>query len=459
MSNFSGLNIGLSSLYAQQRGLQVTGHNIANANTDGYSRQRVDLSANHGPVSPAVHSRWSGAGNGVTVDGTDRVRDEFLEGRALVEHGRDAALRAVNGVLREVETTFAEPGDIGLQSQMSDFFNGWDDVANNPDDLAARTQLLERAETLATGLNRAAAGLTGLRDVSVQQLDALTEEVNATATRVAELNQAVSVATRSGLSPNDLADQRDRLVSQLADLVGATRQVDQDGMVTVLVAGRPLVSGPDTLELELSGTDPAQLTWVADGVTASIVGGQVGGLLSSVNEILPRHAARLDEIAAALADTVNTVHVDGVDQAGNAGQPLFVSASGPLSATSIRVGLSDPTQLAAAETGSPAGSRNGANAMRLAELAGATGSSDTLYRAYIVDLGVEVQTSRRRVDIQAQMTAQVDAAREAVSGVNLDEEMTNMITFQRAYEAAARFVTSVDQMLDTLINRTGLVGR
>jgi len=211
VSNFSGLNIGLSSLYAQQRGLQVTGHNIANANTDGYSRQRVDLSANHGPVSPAVHSRWSGAGNGVTVDGTDRVRDEFLEGRALVEHGRDAALRAVNGVLREVETTFAEPGDIGLQSQMSDFFNGWDDVANNPDDLAARTQLLERAETLATGLNRAAAGLTGLRDVSVQQLDALTEEVNATATRVAELNQAVSVATRSGLSPNDLADQRDRL--------------------------------------------------------------------------------------------------------------------------------------------------------------------------------------------------------------------------------------------------------
>ena len=143
-----GINIGMTALQAQRQGLDTTGQNIANANTEGYSRQRVRLSALGSPTRPAFFSQFVSAGSGVKVDAIDRASDRFLQVRSLQEHALDSSLQQTKSILNRVELAFDEPSDEGLQNQLADFWSAWDDVANTPDDLATRTQLLEKARTV-----------------------------------------------------------------------------------------------------------------------------------------------------------------------------------------------------------------------------------------------------------------------------------------------------------------------
>ena len=456
MSTFSGLNIGLSSLYAQRRGLELTGHNIANSNTEGYSRQRVSLEGDPGPLSPAIHSVYDGTGNGVTVSGVQRIRDVFLESRSLRERGTEAELRGGQVMLSRVEGILAEPGDSGIQSQLSDFWAGWDDVANRPTDLAARSQLVERAKTLASGLNTAVDRLDAQRGASQEQLTATVADINGTAAAVAGYNKAIMSASRAGLSTNDLSDQRDLLVQRLGSLAGVTVRAGEAGSVDVLLDGRALVTGRTAETLVAQQTagpvGASSVRWSSDGAVAP-VGGDAGGLLQGINSVLPRYREGLLAIGKQLDTDVNAQHAAGFDQAGAPGGDFFaLDASGRL-----RVAVTDPGKVAASST--PGGDAGGGNALKIAGFDGAADGPDASYRKLVVQLGVDAQAANRRVDIQANILAQLDAAREADSGVNIDEEMTSMLAFQRAYEGAARFVSAVDQMLDTLINRTGLVGR
>jgi flagellar hook-associated protein 1 FlgK len=477
VSTFSGLSVGLSSLYAQRRGLELTGHNIANANTEGYTRQRLRLEADGGPLVPAIHSRWNGAGNGVTTADVQRLRDVFLEARSVQERGADAGLRGGQVLLSRVEAVLAEPGDSGIQSQLADFWSGWDDVANQPDSLAARSQLLERSQTLAAGLNGASDRLEKQWSASREQLGATVQDINATAASVAEYNRAIMSATKSGLSPNDLSDQRDLMVQRLGELAGVTLRPGESGSVDVYLGGTALVRGDTAERLAVTGVDsmpkpqidpPAAtasplvgLAWERDGYPVS-AGGSAGGLVQGVNDVLPRYRDHLSGLSGSLLAQVNGVHVQGFDQSGDPGGAFFVATGDGR----LALAFTDPAKVAASDsnvtdpdTGATSGNRGGGNAARLAEMSTANGGPDELYRQVVVGLGVEAQTANRRVDIQNDILSQIDAAREAEAGVNLDEEMTSMLAYQRAYEGAARFVSAVDQMLDTLINRTGIVGR
>ena len=467
MSTFSGLNIGLSSLYAQRRGLELTGHNIANANTEGYSRQRVRLQGEGGPVTPAMHSVYDGAGNGVTVVDTQRLRDGFLEARSVLERGTDGALRARQAAYARLEGVLQEPSASGLQSQLDDFWSGWDDVANSPADLAARSQLLERAGTLATGLNGAAERLERQWSGSREQLVATIAEVNATAVAVADFNKAIGSAVQAGRSANDLMDRRDLLIQQLAEKVGVTTRSGAHGTTDVALGGFELVSGRTSQRLEVAGgtslvavapAPPATAApvTVTGGGSPLPVGGTAGGLLSELGDVLPPFHAELAQVARVLRDRVNDQHAAGFDQTGAAGAAFF-SIDGTTGRLIVQV--SAPAQVAAsAANGTGTGDRGGANAVAMAELSTGTGGPNEVYRKLIIRLGVQAQSANRQVDIQANILAQVDAGREAEAGVNLDEEMSSMLAYQRAYEGAARFVSAIDQALDTLINRTGRVG-
>lgn len=564
MSNFSALHTALSSLYAQRRGLELAGHNIANANTEGYSRQRIDMVNVGPPLSPAFWSRWNGDGRGVEVQDVVRYRDQFLEIRAALEHGAKGHLEQARQVLDRLEQLFAEPGDVGLARQFVDFWAGWDDVANNPADPAARTQLLERARTLATGFNEAAAAITQLRSDTISELEALVADVNATAATVAQLNKTIKNAEIAGLSSNDLQDRRDVLANKLAGMIGATIRPGEWGQVNLYVGGTPLVSEDRAEALQLdAGSLPVVIRWVKDGFAASVSSGTAGGKLEAVNSTLPSYLADLDTIAARLRDDVNALHgaitgsipaaardqsaagnlefqlalngggyatvtvagadwsgaggaaalqaalqaaVDGAIGAGAATVTVSGAPGAPLSVAITPTGTNSLTvranganagfatllgttavgsdgvggravftgtgaatlALSSGVDGNPAavaagvaggGPLDGSRALDLAELATATTGADALYRSFIVALGVDAQTTDRRLDIQTEATSRVDEARNAVSGVNIDEEMVNMIQFQRAYEAAARYMTTIDQLLDTLVNRTGVVGR
>ncbi len=455
MSSFSGLNVGLSSLFAQRRGLELTGHNVANANTEGYSRQRVQLQGAGGPTTPALHSRWTGAGNGVTIAGDERLRDAFLEGQSLRERGKDTQLRTQQTTLSRLEGVFGEPSDSGLASQLSDFWSGFDAVAKNPTDRAARSQLLERAATLANGLNDTLSRMDGQVSGSLEKLGVVVSDVNATAETVASLNRAIVSGTRAERNVNDLKDQRDVLVQRLASLTGATVEQGDAGSVDVVLDGRPLVSGRTANALEVGSGAAPSVVWSDDGAEAA-TGGEAGGLLHSLNTVVPRYREGLAQVATRLADVVNAQHSAGYDRSGaHPTTDFFVKQPDGR----LVVGISDPDRVAASSTGTAGGDAGGGNALVLARQGSLDGGPDQAYRALVVTLGVEAQTANRSVDIQAAILGQVDAARESDAGVNLDEEMTNMLAYQRAYEGAARFLTSVDQMLDTLINRTGLVGR
>lgn len=458
-SSFGGINTALTSLYAQRRALDITGQNIANANTEGYTRQRVQMQSQVGSISAAMYAKTDGLGTGVAVSDVQRVRDQYLENRGRTEHANSAYLSSQSAAYAEIEDVFAEPGSTALQAQLHDMWDSWGDVANNPQLPAARSALIQQSSTVADGLNYAHAALTDQWGQNRKELSVYANEVNTAAQSIAQLNESIVQAKATGLTVNELEDQRDLQVLNLSKLTGATATVRPNGAMDVFVGNSTLVSEFTTRKLEVTGAarlddqaaDPVTVRWT-DTKTAAGAGGTMGAMADTLTTIIPDLAKSLDAVAKALADTVNSAHSAGYSKDGSTGLDFFTGTT----AGTIKVAITDPDKVATAST---PGTTDGSVADKLAASVSAANGPDLKYQSMIGALGVAAQGSSRRNDIQATVTEQVDADREAQSGVNLDEEMTNLLTYQRGYEAASRVLTTIDSMLDQLINRTGLVGR
>ncbi len=473
MSTFSGLNTALTSLYAQRRGLDITGQNIANANTEGYSRQRVELQSVGAPAVPAMWSTYGGSAGGVTVSGVQRLRDNFLEARASTEQAKLSNLAGGQETLAGIERVFQEPGKTGLQSQLSDMWGAWGDVANQPTNEAARSAILQKTETVADSLRQANGTLEAQWSATREQLVTTVADVNANAVTIGELNQAILTASQAGIPSNELADQRDQLVLGLANKVGATSKARENGTVDVYLGGTALVrgnradtlavAGPTTLSAERAAAGkPVTVEWAVSGTPAQ-TGGTSGSYVASLTTTIPNFAGSLDTIAKSIVDTVNAAHTTGYDLDGNSSNNMFSGTK----AADIKVLITDPRKVAASAEGPTPGvpplggvpSSDSRNAAALAGIGVKVDGPDSTYRTMIVNLGSLARTANSRLAIQTQVADQIDGARDAAAGVNLDEEMVNLLSYQRGYEAAARVMTTVDATLDTLINRTGLVGR
>lgn len=459
-SSFAGLNIALSALYAQKRGLDVTGQNIANANTDGYTRQRVQMRAMGAAPVGALYAVENGSSGGVEVSSVNRLQDDLLASRARTEHAQDSYLTGVKATYAQVEQVLPEPSDTGLQEQLGQLWNTFHDLANNPGDLATRSTVLQQAQVVAGDLNAAHTALGAIWSTARQTLDSRLTEVNTTADTVAQLNQAIRSAQNAGVPSNNLVDQRDSAVLRLSELTGSTAISRSDGTVDVYLSGSALVGGSlarhlqstGASQIENEGASPVTIQWTDTLATATVGGGEVAADMQSLSQILPGQSASLDQVATTLMTVVNTQHAAGFDLNGTAGTPMFTGTG----AMDIAVAITDPHLVAASGTASATGNLDGGNATALALLGNAAGSPDGTYRQMIANLGVAAQSAARRVDIQDGVKQQVDDALTAQSGVNLDEEMTNMLTYQRAFEAASRVMNVVDSTLDTLINHTGL---
>lgn len=447
-SSFGSLTIGLSALYAQRKGLDVTGHNLANVSTDGYSRQRVSTVADAGPITPASHARGDGIGEGVRTADVDRLRDAFLEVRAHREHSALARLDEGGQAVGRIETIFGEPSEDALGNVLAEFWDGWDELANRPDDPAAKRLVVERGRTLAATITGIDERLAALGDASAAQVTTVAAQVNGLAAQVAALNGGIAAATNAGLSPYDLMDERDRLVTELAAATGGTARAQPDGVVDVVVGGTALVRGDRAVALTATASPRGGLTW-PDGRTAD-VGGRLAGLRDVAGTIVPGWRQELAAVRDQLVAEVAAAYSPAGGPPGTP-DPFFAVVAGRLTVDPDLV--ADPSGVVAGAVG--AGPLDGSRAAAV----GRSTATDTRYRELIVSLGVDGQGRNRQTDLQRVITTQVDAARESVAGVDLDEEMTNMIAFQQAYNAAARFITAIDEALDTLINGTGRVGR
>ncbi len=472
MSSFGSLNTALSGLLAHRRVLDVIGHNIANVGTEGYSRQRVELTGLGGATVASMFSKPAGSAGGVSVAGVTRIRDEFLERRAVREHATGARLEIESTVLTRIEATVPEPSDVGLAAQLGDFYAAWDDLANNPGDSAGRIAVLQQASTVASTFRRVSADLRELRDAAVTEATTIVKQVNTMAGRIAELNGAIRRANAAGMDAYGLADERDQMILQLGELAGVeTRQLD-DGTVDVTLGGSTLVRGEHVRALEVAEPGPltgpyagtgfsaVQVRWSEDGYPATVVDGRLGGLLNVANEHVPHALSDLDAVAASLVSTVNALHVtgQGLDPVADVNLNFWNPTGTTASTLAVSADVAgQPSRIAAAAVGG--GALDVTIAQSMAALAEAQGGTIDVYQDMIGRLAVETQSAGRRAAIQTEVTSQADLARLSVSGVNLDEELTNMISTQRAYEASARVLTAVDAVLDTLINRTGMVGR
>lgn len=456
----SSLNTALSALRYNRVAMDVASHNIANVATEGYNRRRVDGESMGAPVVPARWSTYEGAGSGVRTSSIVRMNDALLDNRARTEHSSLSYLQLRATALARMESGVGEPGDSGVSAAMADFRSSWQDLANDPGGNAARGQVLARAESLAGALAAQAANVSAEMTTQRLTLQGSVAEVDTVAMELAATNRAIATAALDGVDVSDLADTRDVLGLRLAELTGGVGLLQPDGTMTVSVAGVSLVSGSTAGTLRIAtgvtasgGPDGSPVTFAIDhGATSTTltadVRGEVGASADLLNTTLPAYAAGLGAVARDLADSVNAVHAAGYDLDGTTGTAFFsYDPADPAATLTVAV-----TARQVAASSLPGGVLDGSNA----DVIGTAGTPEGSYQRLVNGFGTEVASAQRLVRTQSLLTTQVDSAREQLSGVNLDEETVAMLTAQRAYEAAARVMSVMDSVLDTLINRTGI---
>ena len=463
MSSFSTLGTALSALRYNRVALDTASQNIANVGVDGYTRRRIEAATAGATPVAAMWSRNADPNGGVRVTGTTRMADAFLDARARTEHGRQVYLEVRQNVLDRLETGIGEPGDDGLAAVMAEFRQAWGDLANNPSNQAARSQVLARGAALADAVQLQARNFTVEAADQRMRLTGIVSEANTLAGDLAATNKAVASANLTGEDTANLLDQRDMLALRLAEITGGKAEANQAGGLDFSVNGVSLVTGGTHGSLEMASgvtptgeTDGEPVTFqvvAPDGSVTAVPEGLSGGL-GAVQDLLdqtvPGYLAGLAEVALTLAETVNATHGSGYDADGNPGGPFFsFDPADPAGTLAVAVGAN--AEIAA--SGLPGGAVDGSVADALADLTGAEHS----YQRLVNEIGTVVASGRRLLSNQTMVTAQVDGSRDQLAGVNLDEEMLAMVQYQRGYEAAARVLTTVDSMLDTLINRTGLV--
>lgn len=468
-SAFSGIEIGRRSLFAHQQALDITGHNIANANTEGYSRQVVRLTETT-PFAPPSFSRPKipgMIGTGVQVMSIERMKNLFIEEEIRVETSALGEWQTRRDLLSEVELIMSEPSDTGLRSVMDEFWTSLEDLAVNADQGSARSLVAERGAALADVFRHMYGQLSDQQTAINNSVAVKVDEVNQLVNQIANLNDQIVKAAAAGLQPNDLKDQRDLLIRNLSRIVDVQLVEGPLGDVSVTAGGTLLVDGIQARYLT-AVPDPGNFNYyeVRFASTTSVVnisGGELKGLLEMRDTVIAGYKDDLNTLAAEIITRFNAQHQAGYDLNGLPGQIFFTGTDATDIGLNPALGA-DVSLIAAASAGDPLvptpAPGDGDNALAMANLkkqpflAGGL-SFDTYYQSLISRLGVESQAAEMQVTNQTALVGHLEQQQQASSGVSLDEEMINLVRFQHGYNAAARVVTVMDEALDTIINRIG----
>ncbi|MGA2453826.1 MAG: flagellar hook-associated protein FlgK [Solirubrobacteraceae bacterium] len=428
-----GLQTALSGLVAEQAALDTAGNNIANANTEGYSRETALLEPNPPIPIPSISAQTGmGAqlGAGVTVETISRIRNTYLDAQYRTQNSALSAATAQSEVLEQAQSAFNEPSSAGIASQLSNFWNAWNDLANSPTSEAAKEAVAATGEQLAKTFNELSSQLSTISSQTAEQYNSLVGpqgEVETYAKQIAQLNGQIKLSEEANQPPNEMLDRRDELLDKLSALanITVTEQPNHMDTVTFGEAAKPLVEG-------------TTVNWPQELTESS--GGRLGALLAlnGPKGALTGLQEGLNGVASTLAATVN--------------QPLAKQFFSGETAATLAVAVKSP-EVQASGTASPGG-----NEVAKAEAALRGGAAEQSYAALVEKVGSDVRTANdNATNLQTTVSA-INDQRESVSGVSLDEEMTNLITYQRGYQASARTLTAMSEMLETLIEHTGVVG-
>lgn len=554
MGDFSSLHIARKGILANQRAMDVTAHNIANANTEGYSRQRAVFETSLTYYRPSLSSSLTigQVGTGVQVTRIERVRDIYLDRQAVANNSERGFWDVQTEILQHAEVAFPEPTEHGLQKAMDNFFSAWYELNQNPKDSGARAAVRETARTLADRFKMSYQQLQEtigeINDRLFEENSGLIDTANRLAEEIAYYNGEIAHLVNHGGSPNDLMDKRDMLVEELAELMDIKVERKSDGTVTVKInatytytdggpqtkdvniafidgekslafehtaqdadndndrfddirnstgkdAGESIKTedfiflyDPDEEEkvlghdkdthqiLDAGGNPIEDLMWdevneqyvhsgnKVDNVNLKLTSGLITGLLGAEAKVRS-YMEDLDKLAYKLVDEINTMHTSGYTLNLETGVNFFEpwpgydidnceGAAGEIEIHSdIEANLSN-----IAASGDSSNPEDGANALEIAQLQEESISEldgSTLFDFYgsiVTRVGVDVDGAQTKLNVKEGAQEQIDMLRQSISGVNLDEEMTDMIRFQRAYQASARVIVTVDRMLEELID-------
>ncbi|MEB2298509.1 flagellar hook-associated protein FlgK [Lysinibacillus xylanilyticus] len=514
-STFMGLEASKRGLFTQQTALYTTGHNISNANTLGYSRQRVNMQATQGfPQAGLNQPNYPGhLGTGVEAGSIQRIRDEFVDRQFRQETNKLGYWESRSNAISQMEDIMDEPSQYGLNAALEQFWKGLQDVSTNPENAASRKVAMQRATHLAESFNYMDKQMKTIQGNLGNEINVATNRINSLLKQIAAINKQVQEVEPNGHVPNDLYDTRDVLIDELNNYIpvsikrvpsGGNASAVAEGSLTVVI--KPfgtdkeieLVNGRDFATIEVNGTvaDPSGSKQINGndlsnvfssiqvsglGTPESITYGQLepgkGKLLSLIDSYgydspggpkgyYVETLADLNKLAVKFAEAFNKMHKEGYDLTGVKNDiDFFTTDSGPITAGNIKVNdeiLKDPSKLAASDAANEEG--NGKFALELAnlqsksqaDLDGATFNS--FYQGMIGKLGTDGEEAYRLNMTSEKLLVTLSGSRASANSVSLDEEMTNMITFQQAYNANARMITVVDETLDKIINGMGRVG-
>jgi flagellar hook-associated protein 1 len=460
MSGISNLfNIGKSGLAAFQQSLTVTAHNMANVNTKGYSKQDAILAE-----ALPINGRPGQIGTGVQVTAIQRNVDSFIDGQLLASRQQLGQNDASNSALADIERLFGDSLDQSLGTDLNNLFNAFQDVATDPANVTARSVLLSNAQTVVARFHQADSTLTTQRQSLDQEIGQTLTTINNLTQQVADLNDKISQAELSRQHANDLRDQRQRLVNDLGEQVSVTTLEGAHGQLSIFTGnGQTLVD--NTRAYSLTGVANSGNSGLLDvqyqgsGAPVSIApvisGGRLKGLLDARDQTIPDTLTKLNTLASNLVTEVNTQHQSGVGLDGSTGLNFFTPAG--VTARSIGVALTDGRKIAASNSagGLPG---NNVNALALADLQhksiSALGNTtlNGYYQTTAAGVGSEAQQASQDLDAQQTVQSQLEAHWSEVSGVSLDEELVNMMTYQRAFEASSRVVVMADELMQTILS-------
>ncbi|OIQ55600.1 flagellar hook-associated protein FlgK [Neomoorella thermoacetica] len=522
---FFGFNTALRGMQAQQRGIYTTSHNIANANTEGYTRQQVVLAATPAYPVPAMNrpggQGWQ-IGTGVDSQETRRLRDEFLDTQIRRETGSLGQWQQIQDVLQQVEVVFNEPSDTGLSTLMSQFWAAWQELSKNAESSPVRTTVVETANALAEAFNHSYQQLTTIQeDITGENgLIALrVTDINSIAKQISDLNGQIKNIIAAGDQPNDLIDQRDLLLDRLSKIIDF--QVEPN---IITVNGKEVFDGQIKIKLRDANTNylvkldnnqsvinkiksvDGKIYMESDinnQTEINFNSGEIKGLQDALYDV-DTYLNKLNTLARGLAENINSIHKEGYnlncEKVDNTYENFFVALTDPsnpnknISADNITAGniavnpniRNDVSQIAAAYPDPPNDTSsiapgNGYNALRIAQLqtqllqesdsdndskfdtltSVANGNSggvtfDDYYKNFTAKLGVDAHEATRMTTNQGVLVDQLNNRKDSISGVSLDEEMASMLQYQRAFEASARMITTLDSMLDKIINGMGV---
>lgn len=488
MSLGSILSVARGAIFAHQTASQVAAQNIANVSTEGYSRQRAELT-----TGMAMQFPYGSIGTGVVVNGITRMRSEALDVNYRRQSAGLAGATVRQDVLTEVQGIFGEPQDQGLADALDKFWSSWSDLANSPGNGPAQAVVRQRGANLASMLNQYASRLGETTSNTAATLQSNVDTANQLAAHVASLNDEITAAESGGRQAPDLRDERDRTADQLAKLTGARAMPQANGTYSIVIGGTTIVDASVARPLRLAKIGAAYGVQVGASPDAlQSLDGEAGAMVRLLNTDLPAIGGKLDALAKGLVDGVNYVHEQGWTAAGEALQTSrgvatnwdpTLGPTGPgieffepskVNAATITLSadvLADASVIASGVTQNGPGDNS--LALRMAALRDGTGmqtlsgslganpivganvqastSYAEFYRGIVTQLGLDTSAAGTEFSSADALTSQAATRREQVSGVSMDEELTNLMRNQQAFAAAAKLVTTVDEMMQTVL--------